>query len=109
MGLASKEKIYSQQAGNHRSDPPLELLNENTPLSLSTYLTEEYAILAGIATNLRSGFLLLNQAEALAYANPISQNLLNIERNLPSIQQLFYVLQQLVQPSRKPTSAPPQL
>jgi len=109
MGLASRDKIYQQHAGKHTSGPPLELLNENTPLSLSTYLTEEYAILDGIATNLRSGFLLLNQAEALAYANPSAQNLLSIEGNLPSSQQLFDVRQQLVALAVNPTSAQAEL
>lgn len=47
--------------------------------SLLIELAEEHALLADIASNLRSGFLLLNQSEHIAYVNPSAQQILHLD------------------------------
>ncbi|HEX7736573.1 MAG TPA: ATP-binding protein [Ktedonobacteraceae bacterium] len=74
-------------------------------LALSTELAEDHTMLAGIAANLRSGFLLLNQAEHIAYANPSAWRLLRVESDLLDTRADFDVRQQLVSLAVDPTSA----
>src|SRR5579883_1494019 len=78
-------------------------------LALATQLAEEHAILAGVASNMRSGFLLLNGAEAVAYANPSARRLLQVEDDLLYDQPDFDVRQLLVALACDPVSAQAEL
>ncbi len=73
--------------------------------SLIVDLAEEHAILANIASNLRSGFILLNQAETIAYANPIAQRLLKLN----PASALFDVRAQLVKMAVDPAGTQTEL
>ncbi|HXR65598.1 MAG TPA: ATP-binding protein, partial [Ktedonobacteraceae bacterium] len=74
-------------------------------VALAAELAEEYTLLAGIAANMRSGFLLLNQAEHITYGNPSAWRLLHIENDLLPTQDVFDVRQQLVSLAVDPNSA----
>jgi DNA-binding response OmpR family regulator/signal transduction histidine kinase len=111
MGLASRDKINRQKtdwrAGTDQSE-----VSSHSPksgsspsLSLAKELAEERGILDGIAANLRSGFLLLNQSEHIAYANPSAWRLLRVENDLPPTQEAFDVRQRLVSLAVNPAGA----
>lgn len=111
MGLAARDNQQHQSAGNGqiRSSLPVDFLETSAPLSLPTNLSNEYAILAGIATNLRSGFLLLNQAEAITYVNPSAQRLLSLDEEVLDTLQPFDIRQQLVALAVNPANAQDEL
>src|SRR5260370_7468933 len=46
------------------------------PAAMLSRLAREYYMLSDIATNMRSGFILLNSAEQVAYSNPSAERLL---------------------------------
>lgn len=94
MGLAARDKIDQQKTGWRAGKSKAGIFSE-TP-ALATNLAEKYTLLAGIAGNMRSGFILLNEAEDLAYANPVARRLLHLEDDLLSTQPAFDVRQQLV-------------
>jgi DNA-binding response OmpR family regulator/signal transduction histidine kinase len=73
--------------------------SEKSELALAT--EGEYALLAGVACNMRSGFLLLNRAETLVYANASARRLLRVADGLPGEQ----LREQLVTLARDPASA----
>lgn len=83
MGFASSDRADLQKTGWNvdGSGTALSAQAESMRIAipLPEELTAEYALLAGIATNLRSGFLLLNVTEQLIYTNPGAQRLLSIE------------------------------
>ena len=111
MGLAARDKINQQQAdwrastsqGRAPSDPQITATSPSG--ALATELAEKHTILAGITANMRSGFLLLNQAEHIAYANPSAWRLLHVESDLLSTQDVFDVRQQLASLTIDPASA----
>jgi DNA-binding response OmpR family regulator/signal transduction histidine kinase len=111
MGLAARDNQQHQSAGNGqtRSNLPVDFLETSAPLSLPTNLSNEYAILAGIAANLRSGFLLLNQAEAITYVNPSAQRLLSLDEEVLDTLQPFDIRQQLVALAVNPANAQDEL
>jgi DNA-binding response OmpR family regulator/signal transduction histidine kinase len=83
---------------------------EQTGEVFRTDLAAEHAILAGIAANLRSGFILLNQAEYIAYANSSAQRLLGIESDMARTQiSAFDVRKQLVALAVNPVTAQTEL
>ena len=109
MGLAARDKPQTQtlhgRAGQARSGVSTEQFTAPAAHSLVVDLAEEHAILANIASNLRSGFILLNQGEHIAYANPVAQRLLDLDpSSAPSD-----VRTQLVEMAANPTSAQAEL
>ncbi len=94
MGLAARGKIDRQETGWRAGKRKAGIFSE-TP-ALATDLAEKYTLLTGIASNMRSGFILLNEAEDLAYANPAARRLLHLEDDFLSTQPAFDVRQQLV-------------
>jgi DNA-binding response OmpR family regulator/signal transduction histidine kinase len=109
MGLAARDRAEQENTGrkveNCGPDLPSENRAAHSPLPLLVDLAEEHAILADIASNLRSGFLLLNSAEHLAYANSSAARLLGIQGDLLSAQPLFDLRQQLISLSVSPVHA----
>jgi len=80
----------------------------SAPMS-STDLAEKHAILTGVATNMRSGFLLLNESEHLAYANPSAQRLLGLNGEATVVPSVFDIRKQLVALAVNPVSAQAEL
>jgi DNA-binding response OmpR family regulator/signal transduction histidine kinase len=72
---------------------------------MSSSLAREYFILSEIATNMRSGFILLNPAEQVAYFNPSAERLIGISRGKLIEQPVFDVRKQLVSLAANPESA----
>jgi DNA-binding response OmpR family regulator/signal transduction histidine kinase len=72
-------------------------------------LAREYFILSEIATNMRSGFILLNPAEQVAYFNPSAERLIGINQGKLVEQPIFDVRQQLISLAANPASAQTEL
>ncbi len=72
---------------------------------MSSSLAREYFILSEIATNMRSGFILLNPAEQVAYFNPSAERLIGISRGKLIEQPIFDVRKQLISLAANPESA----
>ncbi len=68
-----------------------------------------HSILTGIAANMRSGFILLNAAEQIAYSNPGAERLLGINSRALQQQGSFDVRKQLVSLAVDPNSAQSEL
>lgn len=109
MGLAARDNtetqmIHGRAVREHPGAPGEQIAARPSRCPLID-LAEEHAILANIASNLRSGFILVNQAETIAYANPIAQRLLNLD----SASALFDVHAQLVEMASDHASAQAEL
>jgi DNA-binding response OmpR family regulator/signal transduction histidine kinase len=76
---------------------------------MSSSLAREYFILSEIATNMRSGFILLNPAEQVAYFNPSAERLIGISRGKLIEQPIFDVRKQLISLAANPESAQAEL
>lgn len=63
---------------------------------VSSGVGQEQYILAGVATNMRSGFILLDSSEQVAYSNPSAKRLLGLESYNLVEQPIFDVRKQLV-------------
>lgn len=113
MGLAARGKIDQQNtgwsAGKRRNVTSSGLQTANSSLALPLNLAEEHTILAGIAANMRSGFILLNQAEHIAYVNPSAQRLLRVDGDLLLNHGVFDISQQLISLAVNPTSVQAEL
>src|SRR5215472_3343941 len=72
-------------------------------------LAREYYILDGVATNMRSGFILLNLAEQVAYSNPSAERLLGIASGMLLEQPVFDVRKQLISLAANPENAQAEL
>jgi DNA-binding response OmpR family regulator/signal transduction histidine kinase len=59
---------------------PSHILNKATSSNVSAGIIQEYSVLAGIAANMSSGFLLLNAKERVAYFNASAVRLLGIDK-----------------------------
>jgi DNA-binding response OmpR family regulator/signal transduction histidine kinase len=70
-----------------------------------TGLLPPRAVLAGVASNMRSGLILLDRDEQVAYSNPSAQRLLGISPPDMVEQPLFDVRQQLLSLAAHPTGA----
>lgn len=111
MGFAARDRTNQHKidwrAGTDQFSTPFDpsTTGSSPSLALTTELAEEHAILAGIAANMRSGFLLLNQSEHLAYANSSAWHLLRVENASFYAQEVFDVRQQLVALALNPASA----
>jgi DNA-binding response OmpR family regulator/signal transduction histidine kinase len=84
--------------------PPLNNSDEACD-TMSSGLAREYVILAGVAMNMRSGFILLNASEEVTYSNPSAKRLLGIGNPATLAQPLFDVRKQLVSLAADPESA----
>ncbi|HVU67547.1 MAG TPA: ATP-binding protein [Ktedonobacteraceae bacterium] len=105
MSLAARDNINQQPSdwtGTGRGRVPARAEHAS---SLAAELAEEHTLLAGIAANMRSGFLLLNQAEHIAYANPSAWRLLRVESASLYPPDVFDIRQQLVSLAVNPASA----
>jgi DNA-binding response OmpR family regulator/signal transduction histidine kinase len=76
---------------------------------LSQNFAQEHSILAGIAANMRSGFILLNAAEQIAYSNSSAERLLGIDSQAHHERGIFDVRKQLVSLAVDPNSAQAEL
>jgi PAS domain-containing protein len=83
--------------------------SEQTSISSSADLSYEYALLTKIAANLRSGFILLNQAEDIVYANPSAQRLLGLASDLVWPLPAFDLCKQLLTLAANPSTAQAEL
>jgi DNA-binding response OmpR family regulator/signal transduction histidine kinase len=75
------------------------------PHVLAQNFAQEHYILAGVAANMRSGFILLNAAERVAYANLSAERLLGVKNHALNEQEIFDVRKQLVSLAVDPHSA----
>lgn len=66
-------------------------------------LAQEHYLLAGVAANMRSGFILLNRKERVTYSNPSAQRLLGISSS--DLQPIFDVRKQLLSLAADPARA----
>jgi signal transduction histidine kinase len=76
---------------------------------LSQNFAQEHYILAGVAANMRSGFILLDAEEQVAYANPGAERLLGIKDQALHGQGIFDVRKQLVSLAVDPNVAQTEL
>src|SRR6266849_4023590 len=82
------------------ADTSLEL-----PTASLTALAREHYILADVAANMRSGFILLNRGERVTYSNPRAQRLLGISGRELLKQPVFDVRKQLISLAADPEQA----
>ncbi|HET7641111.1 MAG TPA: PAS domain-containing protein, partial [Ktedonobacteraceae bacterium] len=75
---------------------PSNILNKATSSSISAGVIQEYSVLAGIAANMSSGFLLLNAKERVAYFNASAVRLLGIHKRELIEQPIFDVRKRLL-------------
>src|SRR5260370_204336 len=57
---------------------PASYISKEEPAAIASNFAREYRVLAGVASNMRSGFILLNSAEQVTYFNPSAHRLLGI-------------------------------
>jgi DNA-binding response OmpR family regulator/signal transduction histidine kinase len=76
---------------------------------LSQNFAQGHSILAGIAANMRSGFILLNAAEQIAYSNSSAERLLGIASQAHHERGIFDVRKQLISLAVDPNSAQAEL
>jgi DNA-binding response OmpR family regulator/signal transduction histidine kinase len=106
MGLAARDNINQQPANwQTGTDQDRGSARPQNASSLTAELAEEHMLLAGIAENMRSGFLLLNQAEHITYANPNAWRLLRVESASLYPPDVFDIRQQLASLAVNPASA----
>src|SRR6266516_982233 len=76
---------------------------------MSSSLAREYFILSEIATNIRSGFILLNPAEQVTYFNPSAERLIGITSEMLHEHQVFDVRKHLISLAANPENAQAEL
>ena len=96
----SKDGWWAGESALSPSNNPTEECREVLP-----DLAPEYFILAGVASNMRSGFLLLNSSEQVTYSNPSAKRLLKLDSHTILTQPVFDVRQQLVSLAANPETA----
>src|SRR5713101_1181144 len=79
------------------------------PAAMLSRLAREYYMLSDIATNMRSGFILLNSAEQVAYSNPSAERLLGVSSRALVEEPVCDVRGQLVSLAANPESAQAEL
>ena len=77
--------------------------------TVSTGIVQEYSILAGVAANMSSGFLLLNSHEQVTYFNASAIHLLGINSHALIEQPVFDMHQQLLVLAAEPARIQPEL
>ncbi len=113
-GADTSHEDWQQSPGDfwaEKSTLPASSISTSTekPAITSSSLAREYYILDGVATNMRSGFILLNLAEQVAYSNPSAERLLGIASGMLLEQPVFDVRKQLISLSANPQSAEAEL
>ncbi len=83
--------------------------SKGEPAVMSSSLAREYYILSEIALNMRSGFILLNPAEQVAYFNPSAERLIGINKGMLLDQAVFDVRKHLISLAANPESAQAEL
>ncbi len=99
---ASSDDWRAEESERERPLSPANISAEQSNPLLAG-LAQEHYLLAGVAANMRSGFILLNRKEHVTYSNPSAQRLLGISsRNL---QPIFDVRKQLLSLAADPARA----
>src|SRR5215472_8834091 len=77
-GNGAEASSYDWRAGEYERERPLSPANNSSEQSnpLLAGLAQEHYLLAGVAANMRSGFILVNRKEHVTYSNPSAQRLL---------------------------------
>jgi DNA-binding response OmpR family regulator/signal transduction histidine kinase len=88
---------------------PASHISKEEPAAIAPNFAREYRVLAGVASNMRSGFILLNSAEQVTYFNPSAQRLLGIAGDVLLEKPIFDVRKQLVSLAANPESAQAEL
>jgi len=88
---------------------PASYISKEEPAAIASNFAREYRVLAGVASNMRSGFILLNSAEQVTYFNPSAQRLLGIAGDVLLDKPIFDVRKQLVSLAANPESAQAEL
>ncbi|HKF35298.1 MAG TPA: ATP-binding protein, partial [Ktedonobacteraceae bacterium] len=88
---------------------PASHVSKEEPAAIASNFAREYRVLAGVASNMRSGFILLNSAEQVTYFNPSAQRLLGIAGDVLLEKPIFDVRKRLVSLAANPESAQAQL
>src|SRR5258708_18429886 len=88
---------------------PASYISKEETAAIASNFAREYRVLAGVASNMRSGFILLNSAEQVTYFNPSAQRLLGIAGNVLLDKPIFDVRKQLVSLAANPESAQTEL
>ena len=91
------------------SSLPATTISTDEPAAKPLNFAREYRVLAGVASNMRSGFILLNSAEQVAYLNPSAERLLGVAGGKLLEQPIFDVRKQLVSLAANPESAQAEL
>ncbi|HKV03259.1 MAG TPA: ATP-binding protein [Ktedonobacteraceae bacterium] len=91
------------------SSLPATTISTDEPAAKPLNFAREYRVLAGVASNMRSGFILLNSAEQVAYLNPSAERLLGVAGGELLEQPIFDVRKQLVSLAANPESAQAEL
>ena len=91
------------------SSLPATTFSTDEPAAIPLNFAREYCVLAGVASNMRSGFILLNSAEQVAYLNPSAERLLGVAGGELLEQPIFDVRKQLVSLAANPESAQAEL
>jgi DNA-binding response OmpR family regulator/signal transduction histidine kinase len=91
------------------SSLPATTISTDEPAAIPLNFAREYCVLAGVASNMRSGFILLNSAEQVAYLNPSAERLLGVAGGELLEQPIFDVRKQLVSLAANPESAQAEL
>ncbi len=91
------------------SSLPATTISTGEPAAIPLNFAREYCVLAGVASNMRSGFILLNSAEQVAYLNPSAERLLGVAGGELLEQPIFDVRKQLVSLAANPESAQAEL
>ena len=91
------------------SSLPATTFSTDEPAAVPLNFAREYCVLAGVASNMRSGFILLNSAEQVAYLNPSAERLLGVAGGELLEQPIFDVRKQLVSLAANPESAQAEL
>ena len=88
---------------------PASYISKEETAAIASNFAREYRVLAGVASNMRSGFILLNSAEQVTYFNPSAQRLLGIAGDVLLEKPIFDVRKQLVSLAANPESAQAEL
>jgi DNA-binding response OmpR family regulator/signal transduction histidine kinase len=113
-GADTSHEDWQQSPGDfwaEKSTLPASSISTSTekPAITSSSLAREYYILDGVATYMRSGFILLNLAEQVAYSNPSAERLLGIASGMLLEQPVSDVRKQLISLAANPESAEAEL
>ena len=105
FAAGDRAEIDNNDGGVEESTSSLAGASLEQPASSLPALAREHYILAGVAANMRSGFILLNRGERITYSNPSAQRLLGISGRDLLKQPVFDVRKQLISLAADPEQA----